>query len=87
MLTILFFVVLTTAALAQSSAPSDDGTRPGPGTMYSQGQGAYGPGMMYGYGFGWMGVYGGIWVPSLLAILVIGLMAWVVKQKRQVKGT
>jgi hypothetical protein len=34
-----------------------------------------------------MGVYGGIGVPSLLAILVIGLMAWVVKQKRQVKGT
>ena len=54
MLTILFFVVLTTAALAQITAPSDEGTRPGPGMMYSQSQGpgpgqgqdAYGPGMM-----------------------------------------
>ena len=31
LLTILFFVILTSAAFAQSSAPSDQQTRPGPG--------------------------------------------------------
>ena len=68
MLTILFFVVLTTAALAQSTAPSDQGNRAGPGMMYGQSQGqvlgqgqgqsqgqsqdGYGPGMMNGQGRG-----------------------------------
>jgi hypothetical protein len=86
MLTILFFVVLTTAALAQITAPSDEGTRPGPGMMYSQsqgqGQGTYGPGMMYGYGAGWMGGYGGMWLPILVVLLIGGLVAWGVKQRR-----
>jgi hypothetical protein len=69
LLAILFFVVLTTAALAQITAPSDEGTRPGPGMMYSQSQGpgpgqgqgqdAYGPGMMGGQGQGQgQGTYG-----------------------------
>ena len=32
-------------------------------------------------GDGWMGGYGGgIWVPILVVIVVIGLVAWVVKQ-------
>ena len=89
-LTVLFFVILTTAAFAQSTAPSDEGTRAGPGMMYSQSQGqgqdAYGPGMMGGYGAGWMGGYGGIWVAILLVILVAGLLAWFVKQKGKVNG-
>ena len=38
-----------------------------------------GPGTMGGYG--WMGGYGGFWVPILLAIVVVGLVVWVVKQK------
>lgn len=46
-------------------------------------QGAYGSGMMGGYGVGWMGGYGGIWVPILLVIVVAGLVAWVVTQKRK----
>lgn len=120
MLTVLFFVILTTAAFAQSSAPSDEGTQAGPGMMYSQsqgpgpgqgqeqrqgqgqdaygpgmmggqgqgqGQGTYGPGMMYGYGAGWMGGYGGIWLPILVVLLIGGLVAWFVKQRRQVHGT
>ena len=106
MLTVLFFVILTTAAFAQSSAPSDEGIRAGPGMMYSQsqgqgqgqdaygpgmmggqGQGTYGPGMMYGYGAGWMGGYGGIWAAILLVILGAGLVAWIVKRKRQVNRT
>jgi hypothetical protein len=51
---ILFSVVLTTAAFAQSSAPSDQGTQPGPGYGMGPGGGyGYGPG--YGYGMGpWM---------------------------------
>jgi len=63
MLTVLFFVILTTAAFAQSTVPSDEGTRAGPGMMYSQSQGqgqgqdAYGPGMMGGQGQG-QGTYG-----------------------------
>lgn len=85
---ILFLLVVTTSAFAQSSALSDEGTRAGPGTMYQQSQGqgqdAYGPGMMYGYGAGWMGGYGGIWVAIVLVLLVAGLAAWIVKQRRQV---
>ncbi|MGB5081514.1 MAG: hypothetical protein WBO23_12310 [Burkholderiales bacterium] len=59
-------------------------------------RGGYGPGMMSGnaqgqnqglmggsYGFGWMGGYGGIWVPILLVILVAGVVAWVVSQKKK----
>ena len=30
---------------------------------------------------GWMGGYGGIWMPILLAIVVVGLVVWVVKRK------
>jgi uncharacterized membrane protein len=33
-------------------------------------------------GFGWMGGYGGYWVPLLL-VLVVGLVAWIVMQKRK----
>lgn len=103
---ILFLLVLATSAFAQSSAPSDEGTRAGPGMMYQQsqgqgqdaygpgmmggqgqGQGTYGPGMMYGYGVGWMGGYGGTWVAILLVILGAGLVAWIVKRKRQVDET
>lgn len=30
---------------------------------------------------GWMGGYGGIWVPVLLIVVVAGVVVWVVKQK------
>ena len=33
-------------------------------------------------GFGWMGGYGGYWVPVLL-VVVVGLVAWVVLQRRK----
>ena len=49
-----------------------------------QGQGTYRPGMMYGYGAGWMGGYGGIWEAIVVVLLVAGLAAWIVKQRRQV---
>lgn len=54
MLAILLLVLLTTSAFAQSSAPSDQGTQPGPGYGMGPGGGyGYGPG--YGYGMGpWM---------------------------------
>jgi len=32
-------------------------------------------------GLGWMGGYGGIWLPILVVIVAVGLVAWVVKQK------
>lgn len=32
-------------------------------------------------GVGWMGGYGGIWVPILVVIVVVGLVAWIIKQK------
>lgn len=51
----------------------------GPGMM--SGPGGYGAGMMSNYGMGWMGQYGGIWVPILLAFLVGGLVVWIIKQK------
>lgn len=63
LLTILFFVILTTSAFAQSSAPTDQETRPGPGYGSSAGPGegyGYGPGNGYGMGPGMMGPgYGG----------------------------
>ena len=33
-------------------------------------------------GGGWMGGYGGIWMPILLAVVVVALVVWVVKQKK-----
>ena len=41
--------------------------------------GGMGDGAMGGYG--WMGGYGGFWVPILLVLVVVGLVVWVVKQK------
>jgi len=34
-------------------------------------------------GYGAMGGYGGIWVPTLLVIVVVGFVAWVVTQNRK----
>jgi len=72
-----------------ASTPDNQGQGAyGPGMMggnaQGQNQGGYGSRMMGGgYGFGWMGGYGGIWVPILLVILVAGLVAWVVRQKKK----
>ena len=49
------------------------------GNMMNGGTGS--DGWMNGYGA--MGGYGGIWVPTLLIIVVVGLVAWVVSQKRK----
>ena len=45
---------------------------------------AQGGSMMYGSmgSGGWMGGYGGYWVPVLL-VVVVGLVAWVVMQRRK----
>jgi len=32
-------------------------------------------------GFGWMGGYGGAWLPILVVFAAVGLVAWIVKQK------
>jgi hypothetical protein len=34
------------------------------------------------WGGGWMGGYGGVWVPVLL-VVVVGFVAWIVMQKRK----
>jgi len=49
------------------------------GNMMHGGSG--GDGWMNGYGA--MGGYGGIWVPTLLVVAVVGLVAWVVTQRRK----
>ena len=33
-----------------------------------------------GWGLGWMGGYGGMWMPILLAVVVVVLVAWIVKR-------
>ena len=33
-------------------------------------------------GYGWMGAYGGIWLPLLLVVAVVGLVAWVVVRQK-----
>ena len=45
---------------------------------------AQGGSMMNGghWGGGWMGGYGGVWGPILL-VVVVGLVAWIVMQKRK----
>lgn len=40
-----------------------------------------GPGMM-GHGFGWMGGYG-IWPLILLVAIVVGVVVWVVAQRKK----
>ncbi|MDO8249582.1 MAG: hypothetical protein Q7T78_07685 [Rhodoferax sp.] len=32
------------------------------------------------WGSGWMGGYGGIWMPILLVVVVVVLVAWIVKR-------
>lgn len=34
------------------------------------------------WGRGWMGGYGGYWVPVLL-LVIVGLVAWIIMQKRK----
>lgn len=34
------------------------------------------------WGYGWMGGYGGIWMPILMIIVVVALVVWIVKQKK-----
>ena len=34
-----------------------------------------------GWGMGWMGGYGGLWVPILLVVVVAGVVALIVQQK------
>ncbi|MGE5217830.1 MAG: hypothetical protein ACM3SP_12585 [Chloroflexota bacterium] len=67
LLTVSFFMIVAAPVFAQSSAPSEQGARPGPGYGYGPGE-EYGPG--YGYGMGpwmmgpgWGGGYGmGPWM-------------------------
>ncbi|MHB1142751.1 MAG: hypothetical protein ACYC1T_13480 [Sulfuricaulis sp.] len=42
------------------------------GTMMNDGMG----------GSGWMGGYGGYWLPILVLAVVVGLVVWVVKQQK-----
>jgi hypothetical protein len=35
------------------------------------------------WGSGWMGGYGGYWVPILVLAAVVGLVVWVVKQQKK----
>ena len=34
------------------------------------------------WGYGWMGGYGGIWMPVLMIIVAVALVVWIVKQKK-----
>ena len=36
-----------------------------------------------GWGVGWMGGYGGIWMPILMLVVVVALVVWVVKQQKK----
>ena len=66
--------IVAANALAQSQ-----GGNAGSGMM-----GGNGVGWTGGYGPSWMGGYGGgMWVPILLVIVVAGVVAWVVAQKKK----
>jgi uncharacterized membrane protein len=34
-------------------------------------------------GYGWMGGYGGYWLPVLVLAVVVGLVVWVVKRQKK----
>jgi hypothetical protein len=74
MKTLLAMVVGTTSLLTTTGIALAQN-----GSMMNGGMGS--GGWMNGYGA--MGGYGGIWVPSLLVILVVGLVAWIVMQRRK----
>ena len=73
MKTLLAMAVGTVPLLATGVAFAQNGN------MMNGGTG--GGGWMGGYGG--MGGYAGIWVPTLLVIAVVGLVAWIVTQKRK----
>jgi len=64
MKTLLVMAVGTVSLLATSVSWAQNGNMMNGGT----------------WGSGWMGGYGGIWMPILLIIVVAGLVAWIVKQ-------
>lgn len=64
--------ILAASAIAQ----------PAQGGNYGPGNGM-GYGMMGGNGYGWFGGNGGLWLPLLLVIVVAGVVAWFVAQKRK----
>ena len=33
------------------------------------------------WGEGWMGGYGGVWVPILLVVAAVGVVAWIISRK------
>ncbi len=63
------------------SAQGQGAYGPGATSGYAQGQGSRGPGMMGDYEASWMHEYGGIWTLILLVVGLVGLAAWIVKQK------
>ena len=68
-----------TIVAASALAQSQGGYGTGSGMM-----GSNTSGWMGGSGAGWMGGgYGGIWLPVLLVIVVAGLVAWIVAQKKK----
>jgi hypothetical protein len=73
MKTLLATIVGTASLLTSSISLAQNGS------MMNGGTGS--DGWMNGYGA--MGGYGGIWVPTLLVIAVVGLVAWIVTQKRK----
>lgn len=64
MKTLLVMAVGTVSLLATSVSFAQNGNMMNGGT----------------WGSGWMGGYGGIWMPILLIIVVAGLVAWIVKR-------
>ncbi len=73
MKTLLAMAIGTVTLLATGVAFAQNGNMMNGGTS--------GDGWMNGYGA--MGAYGGIWVPTLLVIVVVGFVAWVVTQNRK----
>lgn len=69
MKTLLAMAVGTVTLLATGVSLAENGNRMGGGM----------------WGGGWMGGggYDGIWVPILLLIVIAGLVAWIVTQKRK----
>jgi uncharacterized membrane protein len=61
-------LALTTGAMTAGASFAQNGN------MMNGGNGAM-------WGTGWMGGYGGNWVPILLLVIVVGLVVWAVQRR------
>lgn len=77
---VYWFICLTEGKSMKNLTAMALGTVPllATGVSFAQGGNMMNGGMWSG---GWMGGYGGMWMPILFLVVLVGLVVWIVKQK------